>query len=481
MQPSVVLGLLVLAVGSGLRLVDLGRSSYWLDEATTAAQSALVSTAITQAFHPPGYYLLAWAAQALLGSDEGVLRGLSAIAGVATVLAVAGIARELGRDRLAGAAAALMLALSPAHVHFSREARMYALWTCGIAIALYGFARLTSAPASTSARRWYVAGLLLAALTHYYAAFYLLALSLLLLPVDAWRLDLRAAGLRWGRLHGPVILTGVALLTWMAALRGGTAEAVAFIDMHGDLPSNGSGWSMIASLVDFRGWALRTPPPAIAGVAIVGALGVAWWAAPMWAPAPAAARRWLMAGTLPALIVLVTPLRAYPRLILPLLLPLAVLGGVTLAKLGRAAGGQGAPVAIGVTLLLGISAAPRLTRVLSDEPEPWRAVAADVAGAGVPTLVSAEYMTTPLLHYLPPAAPRPIGFPDPDLALTVPAAARLAAAWPELMVVYSHTFSSRLADVDRELVTLLQQRGFTVAERAERGTIELVRLRGPGS
>lgn len=114
-----------IAIGAWLRFDGLGEPSYWLDE---ILGQRLATSAATQ---PWWRWLLGFAndqgplyfATQLVGSEL-VGRLVPALLGVATIAVVALCS---ARERFAAIIAALLLALSPLHVYYSREARPYAL------------------------------------------------------------------------------------------------------------------------------------------------------------------------------------------------------------------------------------------------------------------------------------------------------------------------------------------------------------------
>jgi mannosyltransferase len=126
--------LIVAAIAAFLRLEGLGEPSYWLDEIlgqdlTSAAASQPWWRWLTgfEREHGPLYYLSQLATRPF-GSDETLGRLPAAAAGIFAVTAAPFIL--LARDRsirAAGLVAAALLALSPMHVYYSREARPYAL------------------------------------------------------------------------------------------------------------------------------------------------------------------------------------------------------------------------------------------------------------------------------------------------------------------------------------------------------------------
>jgi mannosyltransferase len=193
-------GLLVLIVllGSLLRFAGLGNESIWLDEATSIliARMDLPSVVVWTAadIHPPLYYLILhfWLG---FGESEFAIRALSAMLGVVAVVIVYALARELF-DEQVGLLSALLLALSPMHIWYSQEARMYAMVTTWSLTASYflvlalrrsaqrGVGSLTlrtpqkarDGVPNVQTRYWlgYLLFSVLALYTHYYALFVLL-------------------------------------------------------------------------------------------------------------------------------------------------------------------------------------------------------------------------------------------------------------------------------------------------------------------
>jgi mannosyltransferase len=119
-------------VAAALRLAYLGSQSIWGDESLTYLRYTAgdnldeVWQHIWQsAGHPPLYFLIAhfWYK---LGHSEFMLRFPSAVFGIAAIPLVYALARRLFDGKIAGTAA-LVAALSPIHIWYSQEARMYNL------------------------------------------------------------------------------------------------------------------------------------------------------------------------------------------------------------------------------------------------------------------------------------------------------------------------------------------------------------------
>jgi hypothetical protein len=146
-------GLTLLALGLRLwRLAALGGFDW--DEAATVYIAArpipdLLAYLRGAPFeHPPLYYLLAHAWLGL-GRDESVLRALSALLGALAVPLVGLLGAALF-DRRVGVIVAGLLAAAPAHLFYSRDARMYPLLTLLVLVAAYALVRATSAPEHTN-------------------------------------------------------------------------------------------------------------------------------------------------------------------------------------------------------------------------------------------------------------------------------------------------------------------------------------------
>ena len=137
---SALLLVTVLVVAAALRLNDLDRTSLWYDEAVSWSQStgsftALLASVATDNY-PPLHNIVLWLTIPVVGDGEAALRLPSALLGVGAVLLTYVVGKLLA-GRGAGLSAAALLALSPFHIWYSTEARMYALLAaCGLAYLL---------------------------------------------------------------------------------------------------------------------------------------------------------------------------------------------------------------------------------------------------------------------------------------------------------------------------------------------------------
>lgn len=135
------------AIGALLRLRGLGAAGLWTDELVSwwAASSRSIGDLLSRCSEcmatPPGAFVLQHVSVAAFGKSEWALRLPSALAGVAAIVVLFLAGRRLfGAE--AGAVAALLLAIHPAHLWFSTDARPYALAVLLGACSVWAFAEL---------------------------------------------------------------------------------------------------------------------------------------------------------------------------------------------------------------------------------------------------------------------------------------------------------------------------------------------------
>jgi 4-amino-4-deoxy-L-arabinose transferase-like glycosyltransferase len=138
--------ILIILLGSAVRLYRLGYQSLWFDESLSMALASaplkisIEATLAEGLQHLPLYYLLlrifVW-----IGRSEMVLRLPSAVCGVLAIPLIYQVGRRCLKQGT-GLFAALLLAVNPYHVWFSQEARMYSLLMLSTLGALYFFLRL---------------------------------------------------------------------------------------------------------------------------------------------------------------------------------------------------------------------------------------------------------------------------------------------------------------------------------------------------
>jgi uncharacterized membrane protein len=129
-NPRRVIFALIIALAAWLRLSDLAGQSLWWDEVVSLEQSRLpfgeMLAATAADNYPPLYNIILQLFIRLFGESEIVLRLPSALMGIATVPALYWLVDRMQGNR-AALIAAVLLTLSPFHLWYSGEARMYAL------------------------------------------------------------------------------------------------------------------------------------------------------------------------------------------------------------------------------------------------------------------------------------------------------------------------------------------------------------------
>ncbi len=162
----------ILIVAAALRLCALGAESLWFDEAYSvwvSRHSVAWHIALSmQRIFPPLYYLCLhfWLR---LGSSEFVVRALSALIGLGSIAAAYAVTKQLF-DQKTALVSALLLAISPLHLWYSQEARMYILMAAlGLCSAYFMLLTIRHG----TRRQWvaYVISTALLMNTHYFAIF----------------------------------------------------------------------------------------------------------------------------------------------------------------------------------------------------------------------------------------------------------------------------------------------------------------------
>jgi mannosyltransferase len=266
-REGIIVGLMLL--GLLLRACRLGAQSLWFDEAYTAAIAGMplregLRALIADGVHPPFFYLLE-SGMLTFGGNEIWLRLPSLLAGVAAIP----LLYELGRKWVgprAGLLASALIALSPYHIWYSQDARMYALLGTLSILSMVFYDRLLERPSP-----WGFAGFgltnALAYLTHYFA-FFLPIIQLAHLVIHLrrhWRL-LRS----WAVTQA---LAAVPALLWVIAIAGRDAQifGIGWIPtpVIKDLPLTLMNFTMgVPAQVRLIHWVLLVFALAAAGMAI---------------------------------------------------------------------------------------------------------------------------------------------------------------------------------------------------------------------
>ncbi|MFN8597635.1 MAG: glycosyltransferase family 39 protein [Anaerolineae bacterium] len=213
----------ILLLAFALRVYRLDAQSIWYDEglsiylAQQPVAQAVSLSATTD--HPPLHTLALGGWIALTGDSDFAVRFLSLLLGVLAVALTYALGAQF--DQRAGLFGAGLLALSPLAVYYSQEARDYTLLLALTMIATVAFVHLLRG--DQRRRIWvaYVASMIAALYTHYFAVFTWAAINGAWLVVEISRTGIKsktilgAAVLRWLLWFAAQIFILLAFLPWL--------------------------------------------------------------------------------------------------------------------------------------------------------------------------------------------------------------------------------------------------------------------------
>ena len=208
----------IIALGTFLRLYQLGMKSYWLDEndsiriATLPLRSLLYTLFIPD--RAPLYYLLAHGWITIAGTTEALMRLPSALAGIAALPLFFLVGRTLF-DRTVGLLAAALLAVSEFAIHQAQEARYYSFVLLFTLLAAWCAIRARDQGKNLDFLLLTLSSLLLVA-THYLALCWLIALWLYLLLRHPWMRGAAGTARQWLIWQG-ITMLGLLPLPLLAA------------------------------------------------------------------------------------------------------------------------------------------------------------------------------------------------------------------------------------------------------------------------
>ena len=140
-KPTPLVG--VLGLGLALRVIRLNEP-LWYDETFTAAITGVdwsqLGDAIIADVHPPVYYTMIKALQPIVGTSEISLRLPSLVFGLVSILMMYHLVYRLfNRAHVVALISAFILAILPAHIKYSTEARAYMLLMLSAQVMFYGW------------------------------------------------------------------------------------------------------------------------------------------------------------------------------------------------------------------------------------------------------------------------------------------------------------------------------------------------------
>ena len=420
-------------LAAALRLSTLDLQSFWYDEAFTPVHvlSASLGATLRSVLHtentPPLWYVIAWADSRVLGTGEVALRMPSALVGIATVPVAWAIGRELTARRATAIAAAAFVAVNPLFVWYSQEARAYGLFVFTSALAMLCFLRALQSATSRRLTAFAVTASL-ALLSHYFAAFLVAPMIVMLLfrrrlpwlrRVEAageceaspratlakTGTDRRSASPEGACLPalvacGAVVLVGLALLPLASAQGGHGAQWIGEWALASRLEAIPQYY-----LTGYSGSPLGHGIELLVALPILAGLGYGLWSVLEPAEEHGALIALAIAACgvlLPILLVACGLDYLAPRNLVAAMIPVSALIAVvvTARRAGRAGAALAALIAVaGLAITIDADLSPRLQR------GDWRGVAKVLrrgAPAGERVITTVELGAAPLEYYLPP-------------------------------------------------------------------------------
>ena len=439
-----------MAVATAVRVYRLDRWSLWVDEAFSVWMAqhdpmALLRWVARIDQHPPLFYLLLAAWGRTWGWHEASLRGLSVALSVFTLPLMFAIGRRLGGTRV-GWMAAVVFALSPLHVRYAREARMYALLTLGVALMVWAALHwLTAYSRGKPGLKW--GGVVaLGALITLYAHNMGLLFVLAFLAGAAWWIGRSGKRARWTPFLTVVAMIGVGWGIWVPVFIG---QALGVLRRFWiPYPT----WRSVLELIQaFH--AAFVPRGGMLGVLDMLLLMAAFYGG--WVIWQQPARRglgmllWSMVVVPVGLALAVSPVRPVfqVRTLIGASVPYLALATLGLHALPRKALRYAA-----CALWIGLNLWGLVQLYRQPEPEPWRQVAAHVAEQVQPgdaILFHASWVYLPFTYYFSPDVPVTLrGIPadlfqrgelePPMRPEDVPSLRALAKGYPRVWLIYSH-------------------------------------------
>ena len=173
----------ILIAGLLLRLPNLNKSLWndeiWSTHVLMGSLRALYNIAIDD-WHPPFYQAFMFVWIRVFGDSELSIRTPSFLSGILALLLVYVFASRVV-ERKTALLASFLLAVSPAHIWYSQEARPYSMLLFSLLLSLLAYLKLKEPDLRWTWFLVYFGSLFSCALTHYYLAVYVVLISIICL------------------------------------------------------------------------------------------------------------------------------------------------------------------------------------------------------------------------------------------------------------------------------------------------------------
>ena len=183
-KTAVLLVIVIVIIGAGLRIFRIGKESFWHDEMTsvvpiTAKSISDIPEAILQVdpWQPPLHFILVRLWITIFGKSEAAFRLFSALCGVLAIPVVYKLASEMYEEKT-GLYASLIFAASFQNIALSQEVRNYTMLALLALVSFLYLYRMTQRK-KTSDIIFYTLSIIAALYTHYLIGFILIVQNLL--------------------------------------------------------------------------------------------------------------------------------------------------------------------------------------------------------------------------------------------------------------------------------------------------------------
>lgn len=134
--------ILVISLGTILRLYDLGAESIWFDEAGSIDLTMKdLPTLFSKSYYGPLYFLILKSWIRIWGISEFALRTLSVILGIGSIFSIYKVGKILFNAKV-GLLSAFLLSISPMHIFYSQEIKHYSLLIFLTLLSMFFFIKL---------------------------------------------------------------------------------------------------------------------------------------------------------------------------------------------------------------------------------------------------------------------------------------------------------------------------------------------------
>lgn len=178
--------IIILIIGTFLRLFHLDFQSVWLDEVHTLNESnpklsfqEVHETLLIAEPHPPLYFFIMNVFFNLFGYTTFVARLFSALIGITGIYAIYLLGKELFSKKV-GIYSMILLSVNYFHIYYSQDARMYALLFFTTTLSFYFLTKLIKSPTIRNTVLFSLTSTLMI-YSHFFALFTLIAQYLILL------------------------------------------------------------------------------------------------------------------------------------------------------------------------------------------------------------------------------------------------------------------------------------------------------------